>query len=218
MDKNKKIMAMGLLVLALVLSQAGIQSFVYNKKLSDEKGAMRETITKELEAKYTEEEMSEVDEATGDKYSASGAIEAAQALLNAITSGDEDTSTRLEKILKDEDAKGEDVLSEEVFAMLHSNPPKALEEDFIDMAAVSLLMVADTLQEMSNKTNEVIIDNPTEFVYFDNDMRIASVPVDVFVGGTTGLSLTFGYLNGEWKYLPYQHIESIVLISTLELN
>lgn len=160
-----------------------------------------------------------VDKDTGEilsNFSRASAVNKLNEILINVGKDSEDRKIkdRLELIEKDNiDMK--DVLSKDVIDNLY------LEEEFQEnkfnrkFTASSLLVLNQVITDVTENEIKPIIKNYDEIVYFDDELLNAHIPLDVFVGNSTGISMEMVYIDGEWKLNPYTSMMSLNLMSIL---
>lgn len=132
---------------------------------------------------------------------------------------DESGRTVEERIkLMDDGASVETVVSEKALSYLHL--ADAFNEDPIgkDIAGLSILTSIRLMEQINDGNIEVLVSNYEDAVYFDSQARLSYIPFDIFIGQVTGFSFETTYIDGEWKYIPYNLIESIKLSDLVSTN
>lgn len=121
---------------------------------------------------------------------------------------------RLE-LLDNEKTDIEDIFNEDVINKLY------FAEEFKDdkfnrqFAASALLVYYDIIVSNGNKDILPIIESYDDLVYLDSRFMTAHIPLDLFVGGSTGVSFEMQYVDGEWRLNPYTAMMSLNLMSIL---
>ena len=206
MKKINKLYILGLILSLITVGLTSYQVGKYNTNKANEK---QETVS---------EELVEVDEKTYENFSPQGAIDAAQGVIIELHKDEKDRTMRERIDLLFNKTPVKEVVSEEALKRFHNTPSKETAEGFEELSLVSVMITVSTLEELGNSDGRIVLDNAPASVYFDNEMRLAIVPYEVFTGSQSGLSITMGYLNGEWYVIPYPNIESMLLVTTLEGN
>lgn len=152
------------------------------------------------------------DTAYTDKMTREGAVEASQRLLRAVADNKQSVKTRLSMLSK----KGNNP-SSYANALSQSARDQIRLIDFMNtdnrgriLTAQALLEVVQGIQANGNKNvTATKANNYGTIVYFDKDTKTAVVPVDLYTTVQTNLNMTFVYVDGQWKFDPYNLISEI---------
>lgn len=152
------------------------------------------------------------DTAYTDKMTREGAVEASQRLLRAVADNKQSVKTRLSMLSK----KGNNP-SSYANALSQSARDQIRLIDFMNtdnrgriLTAQALLEVVQGIQANGNKNvTATKTNNYGTIVYFDKDTKTAVVPVDLYTTVQTNLNMTFVYVDGQWKFDPYNLISEI---------
>lgn len=152
------------------------------------------------------------DTAYTDKMTREGAVEASQRLLRAVADNKQSVKTRLSMLSK----KGNNP-SSYANALSQSARDQIRLIDFMNtdnrgriLTAQALLEVVQGIQANGNKNvTATKTNNYGTIVYFDKDTKTAVVPVDLYTTVQTNLNMTFVYIDGQWKFDPYNLISEI---------
>lgn len=152
------------------------------------------------------------DTAYTDKMTREDAVEASQRLLRAVADNKQSVKTRLSMLSK----KGNNP-SSYANALSQSARDQIRLIDFMNtdnrgriLTAQALLEVVQGIQANGNKNvTATKTNNYGTIVYFDKDTKTAVVPVDLYTTVQTNLNMTFVYVDGQWKFDPYNLISEI---------
>lgn len=152
------------------------------------------------------------DTAYTDKMTREGAVEASQRLLRAVADNKQSVKSRLSMLSK----KGNNP-SSYANALSQSARDQIRLIDFMNtdnrgriLTAQALLEVVQGIQANGNKNvTATKTNNYGTIVYFDKDTKTAVVPVDLYTTVQTNLNMTFVYVDGQWKFDPYNLISEI---------
>ena len=123
-------------------------------------------------------------------------------------------SNRLE-LLDDEKTDIEDIFNQETIEKLYFAEEFKNDKFNRQFAASTLLIYYDIIASNGNKDILPIIENYDDLVYLDSRFMTAHIPLDLFVGGSTGVAFEMQYVDGEWKLNPYTAMMSLNLMSIL---
>lgn len=121
------------------------------------------------------------------------------------------------KILDNNKKDMPDVLRKEVIDKIY------LAEDFGDdlfnrqFATSSLLLYNKIIKDSTKeKTINPLIEQYDEVVYLDNKLMTAHIPLDIYIGRSTGIAFEMQYIDGKWKLNPYTAMMSLHLMGVLD--
>lgn len=110
----------------------------------------------------------------------------------------------------------DDVLSKETLDKIYMSEEFSKDKFNRLFTASTVLIQARLATENSN--NEDIypaVSSYEDAVYLDSRVMNAFVPLDIFVGSSTGYAFEMQYIDGEWKLNPYSLIMSMKLSELL---
>lgn len=119
------------------------------------------------------------------------------------------------KLLDDEKVDIEDIFNQETIDKLYLAEEFKNDKFNRQFAASSLLIYYDIIASNGNEGILPIIENYDDLVYLDSRFMTAHIPLDLFVGGSTGVAFEMQYVDGEWKLNPYTAMMSLNLMSVL---
>lgn len=133
-----------------------------------------------------------------------------------INTEEEDTIIFRLKMLNSEDTNIEDVLTKEVIDKLYFAEEFGNDNFNKQFAASALLIYHEIIRDngVANDFNTVI-DSFEEIVYLDNKFMTAHIPLDIFIGSSTGVAFEMQFIDGQWKLNPYTIMMSLNLIGVL---
>lgn len=154
-----------------------------------------------------------------DNFSRSNAVSSLTAILrNVGVDKDNKERTVIERLelLDNKDTDIEDVLVKEAIEGLY------LSEDFGDLlfnrqfVASGLLVYHQVIEDASEEIKPLIEEGYEDLVYFDSEMMTAHIPLDIYVGSSTGIAFEMVYIDGEWKLNPYTAMMSLHLTGIID--
>lgn len=126
----------------------------------------------------------------------------------------ESVANRLE-LLDDEKTDIEDIFNQETIDKLYLAEEFKSDKFNRQFTASSLLIFYDIIVSNDNEDILPIIESYDDLVYLDSRFMTAHIPLDLFVGGSTGVAFEMQYVDGEWKLNPYTAMMSLNLMSIL---
>lgn len=195
-------------VVTVIVIIAAVVFGLVSAKQSNKAPSKSEVTTTKTEKKSTKI----TDTKFTDTMTRESAVEASQRLLRAVAVGDKSVKSRLTMLSK----KGNNT-SAYADALSQSARDQIRLVDFMNtdnrgriLTAQALLEVVQGIQNGGNKNITATKANDYKtIVYFDKDMKIATVPVDLYTTVQTNLNMTFVYVDGQWKFDPYNLISEI---------
>lgn len=152
----------------------------------------------------------------GENFSKQGALDELTLILNGVRGDIEGQSLTLEARV-DNAIKGEDikVIPDDFMSKVHF--PRDFAEDSVStsISLGSLLMSTEIITKSTeNELIQVspIIGDPILGIYFDEVTRTAMIPMDIFIGKSSGFYYEMMYVNQEWKISPYSIVMGIKLV------
>lgn len=128
--------------------------------------------------------------------------------------GSERTIEERMKSLDDGKVDLEDVINKKTLekVYLHDDFKKV---EFNRQFTASALL---TYYQLINEDGEInpAMDFVDEMVDLDTKMKVAHIPLDMFIGDNRGIAFEMQYIDGEWKYNPYTSMMSLVMIVNYE--
>lgn len=188
-------------VSVLAMTALGINFISYQQTLQ----VSNNKETKELTYKPT------TDDATQD-FSKQSAVSFLVDALKEFDKTKDGFDISIEKKFTDiakDDKKPQDYLTDKALDLLYMKDIMATDEAY-KTASLTMLGFIELMNQAGNK--ELAIKNPNEnIVYLDEVTHTAYVPLDVFSGTQSSMSIQLVYINGKWKINPYTFIQEIQL-------
>lgn len=163
---------------------------------------------KDLEAQEKKEK-----EAEKLRFTREGAVAATTELikeLNVAPDGKMTLEDRMDEVSKETYDKNS-IFTEKAWDSLHLTDFMATDPRGATLTAQSLLSVVHTIQDTGNKEMTPAEVDYSGVVYFDEEMKLAYVPVDLYTNAPTNLSFEMMYKDGEWVLQPYSLIAQIAI-------
>lgn len=143
-------------------------------------------------------------------------LEATTILLRTLNKSPQEGLTlkdRLDEVSKENFDKNK-VFTEEGWKLLNLSDFMKTDPRGEVLIAQSMLSILNAIEESGNKDitpANVPLDG---VIYFDKEMKISFVPVDLFTNAPTKLSFEMVYVDGEWLLQPYTIISQIAIRTT----
>lgn len=149
---------------------------------------------------------------TNEHMTRESAVQASQQLLRAVNSNKQSIKSRLMMLSKA--GNNPNAYNK---ALSKDARDKIRLVDFMDtdnrgriLTAQAVLEVAQGIVNDGNKSiTATHAKDYNTIVYFDKAMKTAVVPVDLYTNVPTNLNMTFEYIDGQWKFDPYNLISEI---------
>lgn len=199
--KKKNIQTIAIIILSISLISMTVFA------VSKERDTIREM---EPEKVFVDKESGE----TLDNFSREAAVAKLTEIIQAVGDDERSIEDRLIEI-EDEETDIDDVLSKEVVESLYLEKKFSENEFNRRFTASSLLVFNNILTDESNQEVEPVMVNVDEIVYFDEELLVAHIPLDIYTGTGTGIAFEMQYIDGEWKLNPYTAAMSLNLMTIL---
>lgn len=219
MKKNKttKNVVIGLIIVLIVVVGGG---YVYslNQNTNETENtttSISETINSSTNDSTVDSEKE--DEKTKDEFTKEGAVAAVTNILQELSESpdkelsDEDRVNELSK----EDFDKTKIFTEEGWDKFHLADFMETDRRGEILIGQSMVSVIHAIKETGNEKLEPSEVDYAGVVLFDETMKTAYVPVDLYTNVPTNLSFEMVYINDEWKVQPYMLISQIA-IRTME--
>lgn len=177
-----------------------------NKELTEKEKAKKA----EEEKKLAEQKAKEEEEK---RLSREGAVEATTALIKELEKSP-DGKMSLEDRMKEVSKETYDknlIFTSEAWKKLHLTDFMATDPRGATLTSQSLLSVIHTIKDTGNNEMKPAEVDYSGVVYFDKEMKIAYVPIDLYTNAPTNLSFEMMYKDGEWVLQPYSLIAQIAI-------
>ena len=146
-----------------------------------------------------------------DNFSKEGAVDALRLLF---VEGNKDTKTRTleERLDAIENNDMDEVLTKETIDKIYLSEEFSTNQYNRQVTASTVIAFSVLVnQNVGGEELNPVVKNFADAIYLDAQVMNAFVPLDVFVGASTGYSFEMQYVNGEWKLNPYSIIMSMKL-------
>lgn len=145
-----------------------------------------------------------------------GSLEATTILLRALNKSPQEGLTlkdRLDEVSKENFDKNK-VFTEEGWNLLNLSDFMKTDPRGEVLIAQSMLSILNVIEESGNKDITPASVPLEGVIYFDKEMKISFIPVDLFTNAPTKLSFEMVYVDGEWLLQPYTIISQIAIRTT----
>lgn len=145
-----------------------------------------------------------------------GSLEATTILLRTLNKSPQEGLTlkdRLDEVSKENFDKNK-VFTEEGWKLLNLSDFMKTDPRGEVLIAQSMLSILNAIEESGNKDITPASVPLEGVIYFDKEMKISFIPVDLFTNAPTKLSFEMVYVDGEWLLQPYTIISQIAIRTT----
>lgn len=209
MTKNKKSIIIGIIVVVIAIiigAFALLGAKTSNNDKQETKATTEQSTPKEKEKEVKKEE-----------FTKEGAVNAATEILKLMQVAPVSGQSMEDRIkeLSNEKPDFDKVFKKEAW-------DKVKLTDFMEtdprgkiLTGQSMLSVLYSIEEVGNKEMKPADVDLSGVVYFDEEVKVAYVPVDLYTNVPTNLSFELVYIDGEWLFQPYTLIAQLA-IKTME--
>lgn len=152
-----------------------------------------------------------------DEFTKEGAVKATTEMLKELQKAPDDKLTlanRMDKVSAKDYNKSE-IFTEAGWNYIHLSDFMQTDPRGATLAAQALLSVIHSIEETGNKDMKPAEVDLSGVVYFDEKLKTAYVPIDLYTNAPTNLSFEMVYINDVWILQPYTLIAQIA-IRTME--
>lgn len=195
--------------------ETSVNAEMSEEQKKQENKELTEKAKKEKEEKEKAEAEKKAKEEEEKRFSREGAVIATTELikeLNVSPDGKMSLEDRMKEVSKETYDKNL-IFTDKAWAKLRLTDFMSTDPRGTTLSAQSLLSVIHSIQETGNKEMTPAEIDYSGVVYFDKDMKIAYVPVDLYTNAPTNLSFEMMYKDGEWVLQPYSLIAQIAIRS-----
>lgn len=147
---------------------------------------------------------------TKENFSKEGALKSATEMLKSFSS-DPTSKLSIDDRIKniDNSKKIDSYISDTAKSYLYLKDFMNKDEGYA-ASTMAILAIIKNLTDLGNENLEPV-SSDTQYIYLDEDTRIAQIPLDYYTGVGGAVSLEMVYVNGQWKLSPYSLLQSIQL-------
>lgn len=210
---SKKTLSIVFGALLLVIVSGVVFTSISNKEKKDAEQARVEKVEKPSpNKKKIKENDSKLDTAN---FSREGAVNALTSMLKEMKVSPiegKDLKWRMDEVSKETYNK------EDIFTSKAWNSIRLI--DFMEkdprgekLTAQSLLSVIHTIDETGNEELVPMKVDYSGVVFFDEEMKEASIPLDLYTNSPTSINIDLKFVNNEWRLEPHSLVAQIAIMN-----
>lgn len=210
---SKKTLSLVLGALLLVIISGVIFTSISNNETKAKNEAQVEKIEKpETDKKHVDENNEKLDTAN---FSREGAVNALTSMFKEMKVSPvegKDLKWRMDEVSKEKYNK-EDIFTNKAWDAIRLVDFMKKDPRGEKLAAQSLLSVIHTIDETGNEELVPMKIDYSGVVFFDEEMKEASIPLDLYTNSPTSINIDLKFVNNEWKLEPHSLVAQIAIMN-----
>lgn len=203
------------LIILFILVLLGIGFFVYTNTTKKSTTTESTTTTSETvsSSETSESTRESSEEPVKDEETRNGAVKAMTDMLKLFNEAPTEGMTLADRanLLTADDIDYSQVFTTEAWSHIYLTDFMGTDPRGRKLAAQAILTVLNSIQTVGNTDYTAVDVDYSGVVYFDKDLNVAYVPVDLYTSSATNLSFELLYIDGYWTLQPYTLITQIAI-------